>query len=230
MLLLHKLSSKINKKDYTVKKSGVIMRKEIIKKLGVLIFMNSVAMSAFAAETTKTGQVKLTANLQSGCFIQAKDKSFGNIFASNGEVPDLNPEVQIRCSKNTTVTLSAKSNHNPSGNRGFYMGLDNTQVPQNDLDKDTTVFLPYSIWTKNIINTSDYTIIKRPQDNLLVEFTGQRYSLTLKMLTGNTVDLPLTMEMRILSTITGFNKITKKDLFLMKPGNYYDTLVYNVAF
>lgn len=206
------------------------MRKEIIKKLGVLIFMNSIAMSAFAAETTKTGQMKLTANLEPGCLIQAKDKSFGNIFASNGEIPDLNPEVKLRCSKNTTVTLSAKSEHNPSGNRGFFMATDDTNVPQNDLDKDTTIFLPYNIWTKNVINTSDYTVTKRPQDNLLVEFSGQRYSITLKMLTENTVELPLTMEMKILSTATGFNKMTKKDLFLMKPANYYDTLVYNLVF
>lgn len=198
-----------------------------MKKIITIIGALAVSTSAFAANTSN---IDIKANIIAGCTLTAVDLTFGDLAGHSIVPPVLDPNVNIQCSKNTAIKIGARSERNPMGNRGFFMGVGSGMVPQNDLDKDVTVFLPYNLWTRNIQSTTDYTITQRPMDNLLVDFAGGRYSLFLTVISQNKFKLPLTAEMMILSSSQGFKNMNTKDLMKLAPGNYTDNLTYMLDF
>lgn len=144
--------------------------------------------------------------------------------------PVLDPNVNIQCSKNTAIKIGARSERNPIGYNGFFMGVGSDMVPQNTLDKDLTVFLPYNLWTRNVQSTTDYTVTRLPLNNALVDIHHGLHSLFLTVKSQNKFKIPLTAEMRILTSGGDSTNMNTKDLMKLAPGNYTDNLTYVLDF
>ena len=198
-----------------------------MKKTITIIGALAISTSAFA---TNTSNIDIKANIIAGCTLTAVDLTFGDLAGHSSVPPVLDPNVNIQCSKNTAIKIGARSERNPTGNRGFFMGVGSAMVQQNDLDKEVTVFLPYNLWTRNVQSTTDYTITKRPVNNLLIDFADGKYSLFLTVISQNKFKLPLTAEMMIISPSQGILNMNTMDLMKRAPGNYTDNLTYVLDF
>lgn len=198
-----------------------------MKKTITIIGALAISSSAFA---TNTSNIDIKANIIAGCTLTAVDLTFGDLAGHSIVPPVLDPNVNIQCSKNTAIKIGARSERNPIGYNGFFMGVGSDMVPQNTLDKDLTVFLPYNLWTRNVQSTTDYTVTRLPLNNALVDIHHGLHSLFLTVKSQNKFKIPLTAEMRILTTGGASTNMNTKDLMKLAPGNYTDNLTYVLDF
>ena len=186
-----------------------------------IILSLSILLSNFSY--AETSQVKIQAKTLSGCNLNAKDISFGNVILrpdmNNKAMPLLDVDFKIQCSNNTTISLGTTSINNPARSNGSYL----TKNGQKISGYGSLNQIQYRILTNNIQSNALYSVTGRPSYDWLVSTTT--FYLGLKILTPNQISLPL--KATISTAIFTFNT---NDFTNVTPGDYSDTMTYEATF
>lgn len=169
--------------------------------------------------------IKITANLNSGCQINANNISFGVVEEMYKIVA---APMNIRCSKNVVADIRGSDKNNPTP----YWGPRMWRVGASSDRPETRI--RYAVSTYAIESNKDIEVIKMPHVNYLWHYisgNGSDYNLVIKFLSGeNTV---LNFNGVIEQYSAGTTQSTNLILFNSKeiiPGEYTDDFTYNVNF
>ncbi len=167
------------------------------------------------------GDIALSANINSGCEIQATDIIFGNINQfEKAPFEKKNIQSSIRCSNGTNLNVTVLSEHNPGGWSGGYM----KHTLSNQL-------LQYKIETMNVTSNEFYTVTRLPSQNWLANLHSG-YSLDIKVVSKNPFTIPLTAQ--ILNDYSealnhGYRE-NYNNMSNMPAGDYHDNLTFILTF
>lgn len=176
------------------------------------LLSTSIITPAFAAD------MPVTSEIYSTCLINIGDVNFGVL----EQATSVSHPLKLRCNKNTSLVVTMRSKNNPEGFSTGFMTMNGEQIPQTgNVPKPENVGIRYYFSTLAVQNNADYTIIRRPTEELLLFKIHPIVddSMQMRVLTGNFVSLPLQ------ATI---HSNYKSKLFV--PGVYYDISTVGIEF
>lgn len=196
------------------------MKKRFLKLMVPILFV--VSSSAYA----ETGDIKVTADVSAGCKVNAKDIHFGDLNAFNASSYVLKDiDFSIQCSKGVTLTLNQKSTNNPNGYNAGFMTIGGAMVPQGNFRKSPSDGLQYFIKTHKVVSNELLTVTGFPGENILIDSLNYHNLIFVLKTSGETV-LPLMVNIPAPGSTAG----AVNDISQLPPGQYYDTMTYNLFF
>lgn len=195
-----------------------------MKKSKYIIVSLLIGCGSLSQAASKTANMSVTTKVNSGCFITASNMDFGPITASGQSA---SAPLTIRCSKDTQVNITGSDRNNPGqvyGPRMWRVG--------ETVDKHETR-IRYGVMTSSITSNTNVQVVKQARDNYLWNYGGPSYdyNLTIKLLTGEAVTLPIFGIIDSISTGTNIGSPNRNFVPTeVIPGNYYDEFTYKFDF
>lgn len=195
-----------------------------MKKNKYIIISLLLGFGSISHAANKTSSMSVTTKVDSGCFITTSNMDFG-VVSSSGQTASA--PLTIRCSKDTQVSITGSDRNNPSqiyGPRMWRVG--------ETVDKHETR-MRYGVITSLVTSNTNVQVVKQARDNYLWNYGGPNYdfNLTIKLLTGNAVTLPIFGIIDSISTgVTNGSPIRSFVATEVIPGNYYDEFTYKFDF
>ena len=169
---------------------------------------------------SNNSNIKISANIQKGCTINAENINFGDVNALTKLAKN---NVTLNCSKGTAVNIALIGQTNPDGYRLTFMTIGGKKMTATgNTDRDFSEGLQYSSEIHHLVNDNGtYKITRRPNADVLGQMLGTQ--------SNHTMDILITSAQPAVININ--NYITNNNqLKRLIPGNYFDNLTYRITF
>lgn len=194
----------------------------INKKIIIGTIFGTLSLGAIS-QTNMSANIDVKANAVSGCVIHANSFNFSDALVLHSST---NGNMTLQCSKGVSVRINGADKNNPALYNGPRMWITGATT-----DKLETR-IRYGIFTDTVVSTPDFEVISHPLNKYIWNYsTGPTdFSLRLKMITGNSIVLPLNakvLESRGVTTDTTNIDFDSKKII---PGDYSDDFTYILTF